>query len=457
MGKWCSYPHCITATKRLKNVPFVVSHHTFPTDPEVSKQWRAFLKSGNKEETKAARLCSLHFSEKSFSVTAKRRLLKKDAIPVYRSLEEKIDGDGYELYEVEATTTDSSRERGENVVYEIPVTTSSMPEQIEESSTIDEDEFIFEVAPSSSLFNTSPIDVQGSSVMVQDNRDLHNAASTLNTANFESTYSVLPPEVQESFRDRHNELEKQITASFMTSSPSSSHPPHSQFWGGDGQPVSAVKEANQERDHTPEMLQSPSSSCDDQELFKTPNRKKRRCLKYEQDDSFVLDSSAILEATADTDTSSIVAEKDEVGKYLLVQQTQIYKLLNVCRTPNCLKPRDTNITKDLHGSAVVFKYECTDGHKNEWATQEKVKNRNYFMGNVAIVMATILCGLTFTRVSQFFELAGIRCISRETYRRISKYVEKAVDDVYTEHVELAFQFVTSHFKDLFLCGDARYA
>jgi hypothetical protein len=38
-----------TASQPLKKILFVVWHPTFPADPEVAKQWRAFSKSGNKE------------------------------------------------------------------------------------------------------------------------------------------------------------------------------------------------------------------------------------------------------------------------------------------------------------------------------------------------------------------------------------------------------------------------
>jgi hypothetical protein len=130
--------NCLS-NKGLEKLPFAVLHHKFPADPGFLEKWCAFLQGA---ATKAARLCSSHFSKNPFASTGERYLLKKDAILVYRTLEEKKRGDGYELYEVEVTTTKDTSSERENIVHEFPLPDAfSASEQHEEISTIDDDEF----------------------------------------------------------------------------------------------------------------------------------------------------------------------------------------------------------------------------------------------------------------------------------------------------------------------------
>ncbi|XP_038219842.1 uncharacterized protein LOC119838102 [Zerene cesonia] len=78
MGYYCTVPQCTSLAGKTKNVKF----HRFPRDTTMADKWNIILKRG-KPYTKYSKVCSLHFTQADYNVTAmgQWKTLSKDAVP----------------------------------------------------------------------------------------------------------------------------------------------------------------------------------------------------------------------------------------------------------------------------------------------------------------------------------------------------------------------------------------
>ncbi|CAK1592976.1 unnamed protein product [Parnassius mnemosyne] len=78
MGYYCTVPQCTSLAGKTKNVKF----HRFPRDVTMADKWNIILKRG-KPYTKYSKVCSLHFTQADYNVTAmgQWKTLSKDAVP----------------------------------------------------------------------------------------------------------------------------------------------------------------------------------------------------------------------------------------------------------------------------------------------------------------------------------------------------------------------------------------
>ncbi|CAK1546381.1 unnamed protein product [Leptosia nina] len=78
MGYYCTVPQCTSLAGKTKNVKF----HRFPRDDAMAEKWNVILKR-MKPITKYSKVCSLHFTQADYNVTAmgQWKTLSKDAVP----------------------------------------------------------------------------------------------------------------------------------------------------------------------------------------------------------------------------------------------------------------------------------------------------------------------------------------------------------------------------------------
>ncbi|CAB3247114.1 unnamed protein product [Arctia plantaginis] len=58
-----------------------ITFHRFPKDPDIKEKWMNITGRQDWFPTENSRICSVHFTEDDFDVTAKRRNLRKSSIP----------------------------------------------------------------------------------------------------------------------------------------------------------------------------------------------------------------------------------------------------------------------------------------------------------------------------------------------------------------------------------------
>ncbi|XP_050678327.1 uncharacterized protein LOC126974760 isoform X2 [Leptidea sinapis] len=106
MGYYCTVPQCTSMAGKTKNVKF----HKFPADEVMSQKWNDILKRG-KAVTPYSKVCSLHFTQADYNVTAmgQWKTLSKNAVPSQNL--PKLNPDGSVMIIRKCRTTKSSKKR----------------------------------------------------------------------------------------------------------------------------------------------------------------------------------------------------------------------------------------------------------------------------------------------------------------------------------------------------------
>ena len=114
---------------------------------------------------------------------------------------------------------------------------------------------------------------------------------------------------------------------------------------------------------------------------------------------------------------------------LVVFEENLKELFTVCRIQGCGAPIDF-LEKSLKGSAITVKWRCEKLHAGKWCSQPKVK-KFVKAGNILIPAAVTVCGLTYARVAELFELLRIPFVSSSYfYDHQRQYVYHAVKDAW---------------------------
>lgn len=116
------------------------------------------------------------------------------------------------------------------------------------------------------------------------------------------------------------------------------------------------------------------------------------------------------------------------SKYIVFEEC-LLELFVVCRELGCGAAIDF-VQKTVQGTAVSVKWKCERNHKGTWSAQPELKKRTK-AGNILIPAAVVLCGLTYSRISELFELLNMPFISSSSYYDQQKlYIYQAVKNAW---------------------------
>ncbi|CAK1581363.1 unnamed protein product [Parnassius mnemosyne] len=77
----CSINGCKNSSRTCNSTNKGITFHRFPKDPDIKEKWINLTGRQDWFPTENSRICSIHFHENDFNVTAKRCNLMKSSIP----------------------------------------------------------------------------------------------------------------------------------------------------------------------------------------------------------------------------------------------------------------------------------------------------------------------------------------------------------------------------------------
>ncbi|PIO25975.1 hypothetical protein AB205_0205320 [Aquarana catesbeiana] len=116
-----------------------------------------------------------------------------------------------------------------------------------------------------------------------------------------------------------------------------------------------------------------------------------------------------------------IADMVNESKYIVFEQC----LNNLLRKVKCQDPSGCSkvvhkYNKEFHGSAVVIRGICEDGHYFRiWESQPKI-NR-FYAGNILLAASLLTTGHNFQKIQTFLKCFGVRHISRKTFHHYQRH------------------------------------
>ncbi|PIK35795.1 hypothetical protein BSL78_27382 [Apostichopus japonicus] len=154
------------------------------------------------------------------------------------------------------------------------------------------------------------------------------------------------------------------------------------------------------------------------------------------------------------DPHSGEASSDEIDDAkCIVSLREITKLLQNVYGANCSKCSDKLIySTNPIGTAVIFKWSCSNGHVGVWHSQPRFSNM--FSGNIQFPSAVVLSGNNFSKMALFFKFCKIHFVSSTTFFRVQRlYVSPSVKDEWRTHQSSLFESLKE--QQLCVAGDGR--
>lgn len=126
----------------------------------------------------------------------------------------------------------------------------------------------------------------------------------------------------------------------------------------------------------------------------------------------------------------------------IVYWTSLLLLLKRCLFPACiLTTIITNIA--YKGSQLVVKMECPAGHQTTWRSQPNCSH--YSIGNLESAASVLFSANTYKRLATFFDLAGIKWLSKTCYYAIQKrYLFGVVNSNYNSRSKEIYEDIKKH-------------
>ena len=171
----------------------------------------------------------------------------------------------------------------------------------------------------------------------------------------------------------------------------------------------------------------------------------------------LLESSAgYMPSTASSESASLsddaidVSSPQKEPKYIVFDSC-LQELMRFCS--RCGSPV-VNSTRVMTGSMVTFHLECHQGHAVVWRSQPRTKKAP--LGNFLLAAATLLAGLSFSRLADWAKSMNLSFIGLSTFQKLQKdclwpVTQEAWDQERQEAVVKGSQDI----KDLAVAGDCK--
>ncbi|XP_062600602.1 uncharacterized protein LOC134262243 [Saccostrea cucullata] len=141
----------------------------------------------------------------------------------------------------------------------------------------------------------------------------------------------------------------------------------------------------------------------------------------------------------------------------LVYLSQLHTLAEVRVLPNCqLKgcKKPVHLEKAVVGSALYFKWNCSDGHQAQQWCSQPVLNRGMHLGDLTLSSSILLSGSNFQKVSMMAKFMKLPIVSKNSFYKMQRtYLIPAVDEFWTEHQETVFNQFQG--RAITILGDGR--
>ncbi|XP_072268240.1 uncharacterized protein [Pyxicephalus adspersus] len=115
-----------------------------------------------------------------------------------------------------------------------------------------------------------------------------------------------------------------------------------------------------------------------------------------------------------------IANMVKESKYIVFEQCLDNLLHKVkCQDPSGCSKILHKYNKEFHGSAVIIRGSCEDGHYfHIWESQPKI-NR-YYAGNILLAASLLTTGQNFHQIQDFLKLFGVRHISEKKFHQYQR-------------------------------------
>ncbi|XP_068100789.1 uncharacterized protein [Hyperolius riggenbachi] len=153
-------------------------------------------------------------------------------------------------------------------------------------------------------------------------------------------------------------------------------------------------------------------------------------------------------------------EQDPLSRYSKMQKCIVFEscldelLLKVkCQKSNFCQKKVIQISKQFHGSAIVVNGVCEDGHRFKiFDSQPKIKR--HFAGNILLAAAIVCSGLNFQKVSNFFDVLGIKHITDFSFNLYQRtYIFPAIHNAWEKEKRAILQEITR--RPIVIGGDGQ--
>ncbi|XP_072268250.1 uncharacterized protein [Pyxicephalus adspersus] len=405
----CIITKCPHRTGGKPTIP-TVTLHGFPNSIERIKQW--LLQTGQSfqhldeladiilegKRCDVYRMCSTHFVEDSYVNTGKRKKLKRTAVPTIfpeppegRSLIE-------ELHIIESKNRENQNDGGSSVCFfcGMAPNVSSSKQMVDQSTQTE-----------SYIWGPTMPQVQHIYLLTPTTPSMEMAKSQ------ETAYPIpvacMPHEHIEGCSNENNTkalFVEPLNTFIEISVPQPSSQDKEQHDQGsifsftldEGRKLQETVDQRQNKDYKPTQGSSCGSKANAWQFF----------LEDEQ-----LNTSP---CAAVDPISNMVKE----SKYIVFEQCLDNLLHKVkCQDPSGCSKVVHKYNKEFHGSAVIIRGSCEDGHYfHIWESQPKI-NR-YYAGNILLAASLLTTGQNFHQIQDFLKLFGVRHISEKKFHQYQR-------------------------------------
>ncbi|XP_077347834.1 uncharacterized protein LOC143996585 [Lithobates pipiens] len=405
----CIITKCPHRTGGKPTTP-TVTLHGFPNSIERIKEW--LLQTGQTFQHLDAladiilegkrcdlyRMCSTHFVEDSYVNTGKRKKLKRTAVPTIfpEPPEGRLLIEELHIIDLKNRENQTDGQGGSSVCFLCGMSPS--------------------VASSKKMLDQSTQTEWGPAVsQVQHIYLFANATPNVETAKPQETACPNPVVCMPVEREEGSSNEDMVKA--LVIDPLNAfiefNVPH---------PPSQIEEEHTHSSILSFMLSGESKLEETVDQRQNGNCKPLKESVYGSEKSF---QQSFLEQHNGDSITNIVNE----SKYIVFEQC-LDKLLHKvkCQDPSGCTKVVHKYNKELHGSAVIIRGTCEDGHYFRiWESQPKI-NRCY-AGNILLAASLQTTGQTFQKIQAFFKCFGVRHISEKKFHHYQRrFIFPAIHD-----------------------------
>ena len=113
----------------------------------------------------------------------------------------------------------------------------------------------------------------------------------------------------------------------------------------------------------------------------------------------------------------------------------------------------TKLVQKIKGSLLTVTIFCSNGHKHVWRSQPIVNRQS--QGNIKLSAAVLFSASTYTRIAQYFRLAGVQWIGKTRFYDFQKkYLAGVVNEAYIKENDILIESLLLR-KSCCLSGDGR--
>lgn len=161
------------------------------------------------------------------------------------------------------------------------------------------------------------------------------------------------------------------------------------------------------------------------------------------------DTSFVDERSCDSE-SDIDGDQPTKGTMFIVFWTSLVQLLK-----HCILCHASAVVKHVKsvGSALSVTLYCSNGHSSIWRSQPYCSR--YYEGNVKLAACVLFSSNTYMRLTKFFNLAGIRWVSKTSYYELhKKYLIGVTNEAWLREKSSIEESIKLH-GNCILSGDGR--